>query len=366
MAALALGSAIAAIVAGPVDGPFGVGVGRWDAEARSRGDGARRGRASRRSPPRARRAHLATAQPRARRTGTRTRRRRVYPRGRGVSRGRASRRLRGFRCVETRTTMTVGGDVDDGTTRGRGAGVRDGAPSSGARRARATRGRASSETGSREPLGTAPGRSDGHRASGTRASFRDGRARDKNVRSGRDAPCASSHAIVSATTRGTPPHPSLHASRRGAPNTGIVHGSSGVREGTVRARVSVPNRVRREKRFGGKTRRGFGVEVEEFFKVVRAKTRWLSGRAPLVPSEMASRCACVSARTVAARPRVQHWHRPRRLVPLPAPPPTTRRPSRSMCCTATRGFPGRTHLATARRLRGPAAREAARRAASAR
>ena len=32
---------------------------------------------------------------------------------------------------------------------------------------------------------------------------------------------------------------------------------------------------------------------------------------------MASRCACVSARTVAARPRVQHWHRPRRLVPPP-------------------------------------------------
>lgn len=90
-----------------------------------------------------------------------------------------------------------------------------------------------------------------------------------------------------------------------------------MREGTVRARVSVPNRVRREKRFGGKTRRGFGVEVPEFFKVVRAKTRWLSGRAPLVPSEMASRCACVSARTVAARPRVQHWHRPRRLVPPP-------------------------------------------------
>ena len=32
---------------------------------------------------------------------------------------------------------------------------------------------------------------------------------------------------------------------------------------------------------------------------------------------MASRCACVSARTVAVRPRVQHWHRPRRLVPPP-------------------------------------------------
>ena len=32
-------SAIAAIVAGPVDGPFALACGRWDAEARSRGDG---------------------------------------------------------------------------------------------------------------------------------------------------------------------------------------------------------------------------------------------------------------------------------------------------------------------------------------
>lgn len=110
----------------------------------------------------------------------------------------------------------------------------------------------------------------GPRRGGSTAAARRGRAPaprrtregNKKGRSGRDAPCASSHAMVSATTRGTPPHPSLHASRRGAPKIGIVGGSGGVREGTARARASVPNRLRREKRFTsgetGKDRSRFG------------------------------------------------------------------------------------------------------------
>ena len=67
-------------------------------------------------------------------------------------------------------------------------------------------------------------------------------------------------------------------------------------------------------------------------------------------------------------PRVQHWHRPRRLVPPPRAaaddPPTPL--AFDVVLYRDAGFPGRTHLATARRLRGPSPREAARRAASAR
>lgn len=265
------------------------------------------------------------------------------------------------------TTMTVGGDVDDGTTRGRGAGSGTGRPRAG-RGARARREDARRRKPALESLS-------GRRRGGLTATARRGRAPpprrtregNKKVRSGRDAPCASSHAIVSATTRGTPPHPSLHASRRGAPNTGIVHGSSGVREGTVRARASVPNRVRREKRFGGKTRRVHSVSCEFFLSSARKRDgrveerlsfrqRWrrAARASPRVPSRSAPACSTGTGLDAS--------------FPLPAPPPTTRRPpSRSMwCCTATRGFPGRTHLATARRLRGPSPREAARRAASAR
>ena len=55
---------------------------------------------------------------------------------------------------------------------------------------------------------------------------------------GEDVPCASSHAIVSATTRGTPPHPSRHASRRGAPNTGIVLTCVGTRARLCQSRYA--------------------------------------------------------------------------------------------------------------------------------
>ena len=217
------------------------------------------------------------------------------------------------------------------------------------------------KSASREPLGTALGRSDGHRVSGQRASSETDVRGEREIRSGRDAPWASSHAMVSATTRGTPPHPSLHASRRGAPNTGIVGGSDGVRQGTVRARASVPNRVRREKRFGGKTGRSYlsfirpsaSISAEELLSF---RQRWLrAARAsPRAPPRSAPSCSTGTG--LGASPVAR------------APPPTTRRPpSRSTwCCIATRVFSGRTRLATTTRLRRTSPREAARRAAWAR
>lgn len=57
----------------------------------------------------------------------------------------------------------------------------------------------------------------------------------RSRREGGDVPCASSHAMVSATTLGTPPHPSRHASRKDAPNTGMVGtGGSGGAGGCAR------------------------------------------------------------------------------------------------------------------------------------
>lgn len=77
----------------------------------------------------------------------------------------------------------------------------------------------------------------------------------------------------------------------------------------------VPNRLRREKRFAsgetGKDRSRFGRGRAE--KKRSRKARVL----PRFVIVMASRCACVSARTAAVRPRVQHWHQPRRLATPP-------------------------------------------------
>ena len=215
--------------------------------------------------------------------------------------------------------------------------VRYGTSSSATTRARGMRGHALSETACREPFGTASGGSDGRRASGRTPPPRRTREGNKKVRSGLDAPWASSHAMVSATTRGTPPHPSLHASRRGAPNTGIVGGSGGVREGNIRARAFVPNGVRREKRLGERRNAVFRqISPKRRKSSSRFVQRWrrASRASPRAPPRSAPSCStgtCVDVSPV-----------------LPAPPPKTRRPpSRSTwCCIATRGFPGRTRLAT--------------------